>query len=96
MTKLDVQEIYWEKHIGKIRRSPSRSRYGKLVGCDTGLRAGTGQREESRPAQEKHGSEKVWANCLLRNALLPGQPGASTRPCLVTGWDKPRKNAALI
>ena len=61
MTKLDVQEIYWEKHIGKIRRSPSRSRYGKLVGRDTGLRAGTGQREESRPAQEKHGSEKVWA-----------------------------------
>lgn len=48
MTKLDVQDIYWEKHIWKIRRSPSRSRYGKLAGHDAGLRGGKRQREASR------------------------------------------------
>lgn len=71
MTKLDVQDIYWEKHIWKIRRSPSRSRYGKLAGHDAGVRGGKGQREESRTEQEKHSSEKVWARLRVPEKGLP-------------------------
>lgn len=39
------------------------------------------------------GLESQKKDCLHRSASFPGQPAASTP---LTGWEKPRKNAALI
>ena len=42
------------------------------------------------------GEEYQKKDCLHRRASFPRESGASTPPCLVTGREKPRKNASLI